>query len=298
MIREDGGRIDFSVIVPTHGRPQQLRQALNAITQTNLPHDAVEVIVVADGEGQALDTVAASVSTDIEIRVIEQPQSGPGVGRNTGATNARGRYLAFTDDDCLPTPEWLSALKKALDASPSALVGGRTVNALNGNVCAEASQLIQDIVYRHYNEHPDQATFLASNNMAVRADDFASLGGFDQEFRFASEDRELCDRWLWQKQPMCYVEDAVVRHAHKLTVATFFRQHFRYGKGAARYHRTRAARGSGEFVDHVSFHANLNNWLTPTVVGGPLQQIRIRLLLLVWQGANALGFLWENMRVR
>jgi glycosyltransferase involved in cell wall biosynthesis len=295
---KSGDHLEFSVIVPTRGRPQQLRQALEAIVQTDFPHNSLEVVVVADGEGQGLDVVASNISTDIAMRVIEQVQAGPGAARNTGATAARGRYLAFTDDDCLPTPTWLHALKRALDTSPRALIGGQTINSLEGNACSEASQLIQAIVYRHYNGQPDQAMFLASNNMAVGAEEFASLGGFDQAFRFASEDREFCDRWLWQKRPMRYVENAVVRHAHALTVATFFQQHFRYGTGAARYHRARAGRGSGKLVDHVSFHANLDNWLTPTVTGSPQRQVQIRMCLLLWQVANALGFLWENMRWR
>lgn len=296
MNRAEEDRVEFSVIMPSHGRPQQLRQALKAIARTSFPHDAIEVIVVADGEGQTLDAVAASVATDVEIRVIEQRQAGPGAARNTGAKHARGQYLAFTDDDCLPTAGWLPALKQALDATPEALVGGRTINDLAGNACSEASQVIQDIVYRHYNAQPDQATFLASNNMVVRAEEFASLGGFDQAFQFASEDRELCDRWLWQKRPMRYVEAAVVRHAHELTLTTFCQQHFRYGQGAARYHRTRAARGSGKLSDHVSFHANLSNWLLPRVTGGLRRQVQVRTLLLAWQAANALGFGWERVR--
>ncbi len=182
-------RLEFSVIVPTRNRPQKLRSALEAISQTDFPLDAFEVIVVADGEGQGLEAVVAEVESPIATRVVEQPQAGPAAARNAGAACARGRYLAFTDDDCLPTPGWLSALNEALDASPGALVGGRTINAIDGNRCSEASQLIQAIVYSHYNGQPDRASFLASNNMALRAADFASLGGFDPSFWFASEDR-------------------------------------------------------------------------------------------------------------
>jgi len=292
----DADRIEFSVIIPTRNRPQQLRSALEAIAQTDFPLDALEVIVVADGEGQGLEAVVAEIESPIATRVVEQSQAGPAAARNAGAACSRGRYLAFMDDDCLPTPGWLSALKEALDASPEALVGGRTINVINGNRCSEASQLIQEIVYSHYNGQPDRASFLASNNMALGAADFASLGGFDPSFWFASEDREFCDRWLWDDRPMHYVANAVVRHAHELTLASFCQQHFRYGRGAAKYHRTRADRGSGKFSDHVSFHANLNNWLTPTVEGSVVRQAQTRALLLAWQGANALGFLWERFR--
>jgi glycosyltransferase involved in cell wall biosynthesis len=290
-------RYEFSIIIPTHGRPQQLQRALAAISQTNCPRNTFEVIVVADGEGQGVEAVVAGVKSPIAMRVIEQPQAGPGSARNAGAACAQGLYLAFTDDDCLPTPGWLPALKKTLDASPKALIGGRTTNALEQNCYAVASQVIHDIVYSHYNRDPDQATFFASNNVALGADEFASLGGFDESFRLAAaEDRELCDRWSWAGRPMHYAPDAVVRHAHELTLTSFCRQHFGYGSGAARFHQTRINRGSGKFSDHLSFHSNLNNWLTPKVGGGLLRQIQIRALLFAWQVANALGFFWGMLR--
>jgi glycosyltransferase involved in cell wall biosynthesis len=289
------GNIDFSVIIPTRNRPKELAQALQAISETTFPPHAWEVIVVADGRGQGLEHIVSEYELRMPIRVIEQDHQGPGAARNAGAACARGRHLAFTDDDCLPTPGWLDDLKEALDRSPGSLVGGRTTNRLSGNVFSETSQLIHQIVYRHYNSDPQRARFLASNNLALRAEDFAEIGGFDPAFRLAAEDREFCDRWLWSGRPMHYEENAEVHHAHALTLRAFCEQHFRYGRGAAKYHRTRSERGSGRLSEHLSFHGDLNNWLTPPVAGGVRRQLQVRALLLVWQVATAAGYFWEKL---
>jgi GT2 family glycosyltransferase len=287
--------IEFSVIIPSRNRPRQLGAALRAISETTLPYRFVEVIVVADGRGQGLDSVVAGCKLPAPVELIEQEHQGPGAARNAGATRARGRYLAFTDDDCLPSPGWLNALKQVLDQSPGALVGGLTSNALEDNVFSEASHVIHQIVYRHYNAEPERASFLASNNMALRAEDFAQIGGFDPSFRLAAEDREFCDRWRWDGRPMIYAASALVLHEHDLTLRGFCAQHFRYGRGAARYHQTRARRGSGKFAEHLSFHRRIENWLTPEIPGGIVRQGQIRLLLFVWQTSNAAGFCWERL---
>ena len=96
--------------------------------------------------------------------MLVQPHGGPARARNLGARAARGRLLAFTDDDCRPEPGWLAALEAALAARPGAMVGGRVTNLLADNPFAEASQLVTDIVYAHYNAGPGDARFVASNN--------------------------------------------------------------------------------------------------------------------------------------
>lgn len=287
--------IEFSVIIPTRNRPKKLAAALQAISETAFSKGELEVIVVADGLGQELEKVIEECGLGVQVKFVEQGHQGPGAARNAGAARARGRNLAFTDDDCLPSRGWLHALQAALDRSPGALVGGSTTNCLADNLYSETSQLIHQIVYRHYNRDPERATFLASNNMALRAGDFAAIGGFDPAFKLASEDREFCDRWLWNGRPMLYEESAVVLHAHELTLQAFCEQHFRYGRGAAKYHRARAERGSGKLSEHLSFHGDLNNWLAPRISGGIGRQFQVRTLLFVWQAANAAGFFWERL---
>jgi glycosyltransferase involved in cell wall biosynthesis len=260
------------------------------------PRERFEVIVVDDGGDTPLDATISSFRSDLTISLLQQANAGPAAARNAGAQCARGEFLAFTDDDCLPEPGWLKELAEALIQAPECMIGGATVNAATGNLCSVTSQLIVDVVYRHYNADPSRARFLAANNLALSARGFREIGGFDPRFRTA-EDRDLCDRWLHRGRRIIYHPGARIRHARALNPRSFCRQHFEYGRGAARFHRVRAVRGSGSILADSGFHLRLGNWLWwPLQAVSRKQLIPVAVLLAVWQTANLAGFLWESAR--
>jgi GT2 family glycosyltransferase len=274
-----------TVIVPTRDRPAQLAGCLEALARQDYPR--YDVLVVDDAS-------AAPVAAEVEV--LRLPASaGPAAARNAGAGRARGEVLAFTDDDCRPEPGWLAALAAALDGPEPLLVGGRMVGRAGDGDCRLASQLVLDLVYAHYNEDPGRARFLASSNLAVRADDFHAAGGFDARFRI-SEDRELCDRWRHRGRRIVYAPDAVVVHAPDLSLPAFCRQHFRYGRGAFAFHRERVRRGSGRLLGELAFYPHLARQLPGRVAGLEARRARAAGLLAVWQVANAAGFGWEAAR--
>jgi GT2 family glycosyltransferase len=275
-----------SIVIPTADRPGPLARCLAAVAALDYPRDALEVIVVDDG---------GSLHPLPGVRLVRAAGEGPGAARNAGARAAGGELLAFTDDDCLPEPGWLRGLCAL--AGPGTMVGGRTVNALPGNRFADASQHVQDLVYAHYNRDPERSRFFASNNLAVPRDEFLALGGFDAaRFPFASEDRDLCDRWRASGRTLTLAPDAVVRHAHDLDLRGFVRQHVAYGRGAARYHRARARRGTGRLRDEAAFHVDGSLWLHTARLRPARRAAAIAPLLALWQAANAAGYLLERAR--
>ena len=287
----------LSVVVPTRDRPAALARCLAALAAQRYPTERFEVVIVDDGGAPGAAEATLAAAGPLDARVLVQPHGGPARARNLGARAARGRLLAFTDDDCRPQPGWLAALEAALAARPGAMVGGRVTNLLSDNRFAEASQLVTDIVYAHYNAGPGDARFVASNNIAVPAADFAAAGGFDERFLvIAAEDRELCDRWIHQGRPLVYAPAAVVGHAHEMGLREYLRQHFTYGRGAVHFHRLRAGRGSGRMRDEMGFHADLGGRLARRLRGRPPREAaEMAALMLAWQAANAAGFLYERV---
>jgi GT2 family glycosyltransferase len=288
---------DFTVVIPSFERPGQLQRALAALRSQTLPPDRFEIIVVNDGGTKRLEAIVGMFSPALQIRLLQQPNAGPGAARNRALTHARCCWIAFMDDDCEPAADWLETLGRAVAMRPEAMVGGSVRNALTTNVYSAASQRIGDIVYAFYNADPLAARFFSSNNMAAPACSLRELGGFDESFRVASEDRDLCERWRVSGRPMVYVPEAVVFHSHVLTFATFCRQHFRYGQGAARFHRRRAATGSSTLNDHVAFHRRWRQWLfDPWRESHDVIAVRTIGALTTWQITNAAGFIWESLR--
>jgi GT2 family glycosyltransferase len=285
----------FSIVIPTYARPGQLATCLQSLARLDYPRDRFEVIVVDDGSETPPEAVVASFCGHLDVTLLKQAHAGPAAARNTGAAQARGKFLAFTDDDCAPALDWLQSLAARFARASDCAIGGRTLNALPDNPYSTASQLLIAYLYAYYNADSDRARFFASNNLAMPADRFHAIGGFDTTYtRTAAEDREFCDRWLHHGYRMTYAPEALVYHAHALTFHNFWRQHFNYGCGAFRFRQARAQRACGRIrLEPLSFYLNLllypfsqaQGWRAPLLAA----------LLGVSQIAHAVGFLWEGV---
>jgi GT2 family glycosyltransferase len=238
----------FTVVIATHRRPRQLGECLAALAALDYPRERFEVVVVDDGSPERPHEVVEALHGALEVRLLAAPHRGPAAARNLGARAARGEFLAFTDDDCRPTPGWLRSLAAQLGARPRNAVGGRVRNGLPANLFSAGSQLLVDFLHERWNERPGGPVLFTSNNLAMRADLFREIGGFDESFPLpAAEDRDLCDRWAAHGLEFSCAAEAIVDHYHELDVARFWRQHFGYGVGARHFQLRKAAR-SGDRV--------------------------------------------------
>src|SRR5689334_10387847 len=106
--------IRVSIIIPTYNRAARLKACLASVCNGAQPDQ--EVIVVDDGSTD--DTRTAVAAFGPAIRYIYQQNAGPSAARNTGAREARGRYIAFfdSDDRLMPVPR--QRLVDFLDGHP------------------------------------------------------------------------------------------------------------------------------------------------------------------------------------
>jgi len=276
----------FSIVIPTYSRPKQLAACLQACARLEYPHDRFEIIIVDDGSPVPVEVPKNDGSNLVSITYLRQFNSGPASARNRGAQHARGDILAFTDDDCAPTSQWLRELAQSFNDAPTGLVGGRTINGLVDNLYSTASQIIVDEAYAYFLSRNSDLRFFTSSNMAVSAKLFHESGGFDSSFR-TSEDRDFCDRWIRQGHPLVYSPKAIVHHYHHLNLRGFCRQHFTYGRGAYQFHRTPTRCGRSLLKPDPQFYASVFrralSWKPLCMVG----------LMGLWQVANLAGFLWQ-----
>jgi GT2 family glycosyltransferase len=287
-------RPHFSVVVPTYDRPRPLAECLVALAGLDYPRDRLEVVVADDGSPEPPEGVVAGFSDRLDLRLLRLPHGGPARARNAGAEAARGEYLAFTDDDCAPAADWLSRLADRFAKAPGHAIGGRTLNRLDRNPYATASQVLIDYLYSYFT--PRRGLFFTSNNLAVPASLFRAVGGFDETFPLAAgEDREFCARWSHLGHPLLYAHEAIVHHAHTLDFRRFWHQHFNYGRGAW-YFRRQVARRERDPVrlEPLTFYTEL--LLYPIKRSGCRRSLRLALLLAISQLANALGFFFERSR--
>jgi GT2 family glycosyltransferase len=286
-----------SIVVPTYGRPRQLSDCLEALAGQTFC-EPWEVVVVDDGSPEPIGGVADAFAGRLALRTIRQENAGPAAARNQGVHEARGEFIAFTDDDCLPEPGWLGQLVEAARERPGTLVGGTTVNGLTRELFASTSQMIIDLVYEHFNADPDDAYFLTSNNMLCTRERFLALGGFDTGFaRAGAEDRDFCDRWRTAGWRIAWHPAARIEHRHSQTLRKFLDLHYRYGRGAYRYQAARRERHSGTMREDLGFHASLARrvWRRLPEGKNPVLAAGVVAALGIWQVANAVGFVVEGL---
>ena len=105
----------FSVIIPTHGRPAYLNEALQSVLDQTI--DDFEVVIVDDASPEPIGPM-----DDARIKVIRRTENGgAGAARSTGLASARGRYVTFLDDDDSYEPRRLEMSLEGLKRAPLSL---------------------------------------------------------------------------------------------------------------------------------------------------------------------------------
>jgi glycosyltransferase involved in cell wall biosynthesis len=190
----------FTIVVPTHRRPQALGATLDALLA--IEHDAFDVIVVDDGSGDETPEVVAAAGA----RYARQDSSGAAAARNHGARLADGEYIVFVDDDILVRPDHLARHAAVHARNERALVNGEW------EFTPEVISLLQTSPFGRYRlaleEEFRRATpgqpladgcialeAIPSQDLSLRRELFHEIGGFDESFPAAgAEDRELSYR--------------------------------------------------------------------------------------------------------
>ena len=222
----------FSVIVPTRNRPALLAACLQSFCQLEYPADAWELIVVNDGGDDLVTAVSAQLQQSLPLKLVNAPQAGPAAARNRGAAEAAHEFLAFTDDDCRVTPDWLQQFAAGFAQTGCDALGGSWRNPQPDKLAMRAAQFLVAFMYGFMRDAADNNLMLVSNNVAYRRAAFTAVHGFNETFPLAGgEDMELGFRLVAHGHRQGYWPAAHVWHHHNLNSWGHVRQQFRYGRG-------------------------------------------------------------------
>ena len=90
-----------------------LRRSIKSLINQSAVKTDYEIVVVDNASTDETRTVINNFQAQYSspaIILLSELTQGLGHARNTGYKNARGRYVAFIDDDCVATKDWLQAL--------------------------------------------------------------------------------------------------------------------------------------------------------------------------------------------
>lgn len=104
----------ISIIVPVYNAEKYLAETIQSIMAQD--YQNFELILINDGsKDRSLDICNEFAQRYLQIRVIDQKNSGVSAARNKGLLEAKGEYIAFADADDLMENDMLSALIKCAD---------------------------------------------------------------------------------------------------------------------------------------------------------------------------------------
>jgi glycosyltransferase involved in cell wall biosynthesis len=109
----------ISIVIPTRGRPDLIGRSVRAVLANDHPDFDVVVVDQSDDDrtGQVVRAIAAE---DARLRYVHTMPPGLSRAYNVGARLTAGPIIAFTDDDCVASPNWVASVARAFAAEPDA----------------------------------------------------------------------------------------------------------------------------------------------------------------------------------
>lgn len=241
-----------SIVVPTHGRPEQLAICLSSLISLQYPH--YEIVVVDNAPStNATAELIRDLSKDAPfIRYVCENNPGRSWARNRGIATARGEILAFTDDDVLVDPYWLVELVRGFGFAEN-------VACVTGLVLPMELDTPAQFLFEEYggfnkgytrrifepfnkgNRYPDiplypfvPGRFGTGASMAFTSDFLRKVGGFDPALggsgrSINGQDIALFLQVILDGYTLVYQPRALLHHLHRRKYIDLCKQIYHYG---------------------------------------------------------------------
>ncbi len=214
----------LSVIIVNHNGYEYLQACIQSI-QKSLSWNDLEIIIVDNGSNKDPAKIQSNLVIKNKITLISLDQNyGPAYARNQGVAQARGKYLAFLDNDTQVHSKWAQEAIKYFDKNPKAgviqckllLASDHTKLDYVGEYLGTNGFLVQECKAGDKDqgqfETVKQILAAKSAGMFIRKDTFDKAGGFDNDYFIYVEETDLGWRsWLVGYQAI-YLPTSIVYH--------------------------------------------------------------------------------------
>ena len=200
-----------SIVIITLNRKKNLEKCINSLLNLVYPLSKLDIIVV---DGGSVDGTQEMVRRSFpNVRFITEERRGVAIARNTGWRNSKGKFVAYTDDDCIVDPYWIKRLVVSLESSNAKGAGGPVV------------YLHPEAIPKYYRGTPlgafdlgvgqrslKKGENLITANMLIDAEVFKEIDFWESLVYNDSEDAEFCRSVLEAGYNLLYVPDATIYH--------------------------------------------------------------------------------------
>jgi glycosyltransferase involved in cell wall biosynthesis len=234
----------ISIIVVTYNRKHLLKKCLDSLLSQKINSD-YEIIVIDNG---SCDKTTSFIKNNFPDRVKLIPlrqRTNLRTCKNLGINNSRGEVIAFTDDDCRPSQNWLKNIKNTLknyDFIGGAVKPGKKINfpwwwqpslswliGLQDKVNHKLLPLGSNVAYRDYVLKPVR-------EIPIRG----SFSPLIAEYSQYGEDIDRAAKALENNFKMGFSKKAIVFHSidqSKLKITYLIKRSYREGYFLAKINR-------------------------------------------------------------
>lgn len=235
----------ISAIICTHNRSDLLPKAIDSLISQTIPDSSYEIIVVDNASTDNTKSVCESYLLRPNFRYIYESVPGLSVARNRGLAEAKGKYVAYMDDDAIASPQWLEQLLNAFaTVQPAPVSVGGKINPIWE---VEKPDWFPDAKkpYLTILDYGDEAVFLTypkilyGTNMAFSKQVLVDACGFRTDVGrkkyclLSGEEMEVYRRFTEKSLPVYYIPTASVQHLvpkNRLTKKWLYSRHYWQGR--------------------------------------------------------------------
>jgi len=215
-----------TVIIPSYNQKHVIFDALESVLRQKTDFDYEIIVVESTGD----DTAELVRQRYPSVRVVERAQrTFPGAARNEAIRVANGKYLAFTDTDCLADENWLQRLVDSHRRGYK-VVGGIVRNGTPKSIAGTVDYLLEfsDLLKPYESTNN---THLGTCNLSVEKDVFVNHGMFIDQIK--GSDSLYCRRIKEEGEVLFHQPDAIIWHRNRTSWKKILRNQYDLGYGAA-----------------------------------------------------------------
>lgn len=237
--------IYISAIIPTYNRDRYIGKALQSLANQTLQKACYEIIVVDNCSTDSTKRIVTEEFAHVpNLRYLYEPIAGLNQARNTGWTQAKGKYVAFMDDDAISCPQWLEKIIEVFESAGPKLgcVGGKVEAIWEApRPSWLADEMLSCLTILDWNSTPviiHNPQFLAGANFAFPRRLLELVGGFKAGVdrvgnKLLSNGDIMMERQLQEQGYDCFYHPEIAVHHHifasRLTQKWFLRRFFWQG---------------------------------------------------------------------